>query len=275
VLFTENSPSFLPEEALSGREIIMTELNIPRTDLDNQEFLGLRQATDKIAALLSQRLKEQLTTLRPLFIPRKLLGTYIKSSAQQEIHGSDKAFAELQERFSSICESPFQLPKKLHPPLPAIANALECVPLQYELTIEGERTVTVTSPTRFLVAYQCECPLDRLRGMIRGKESRQDDEMRQALISHLALVLLLEHFPALKTLFEGLRYQVDTYLVPDLGNLPAIMITVPLSTFLPPDKFITEVTQLSGIPAFQEIIAKDAVSNMPDFLRQELQQLIG
>ncbi|WLE99124.1 MAG: hypothetical protein QTN59_09855 [Candidatus Electrothrix communis] len=253
----------------------MTELNIPRTDLNNQEFLGLRQATDKIASLLSQRLKGQLAALRPLFIPRKLLGTYIKSSAQQEIHGSDKAFAELQERFSSICGAPFQLSKKLHPPLAAISNALECKPLQYELNIEGERTVTITSPTRFLVAYQCECPLGRLRGMVQGRESRQEDEMRQALICHLALVLLLEHFPALKTLLEELRYQVDTYLIPDLGNLPAIMVTVPLATFLPPDRFITEVTQLSGIPAFQEIIAEDAVSNMPDLLRQELEKLIG
>ncbi|WP_339137053.1 MAG: hypothetical protein WGN25_03700 [Candidatus Electrothrix sp. GW3-4] len=253
----------------------MSELNIPRTDLNNKEFLELRQATDKIAGLLSQRLKGQLATLRPLFIPRKLLGTYIKSSSQQEINGSDKAFAELQERYSALCEAPFQLPKKLHPPLPAIANALECVPLQYELAIEGERAVTVTSPTRFLLAYQCECPLERLRGMVLGREARQEEEMRQALISHLALVLLLEHFPALKTLLEDLRYQVDTYLLPDLGKLPAVMITVPLTTFLPPDSFITEVTQLSGIPAFQEIIAADAVSNIPDLLQQELEELVG
>ncbi|MCI5121610.1 MAG: hypothetical protein D3908_10555, partial [Candidatus Electrothrix sp. AUS4] len=95
----------------------MTELNIPRTDLNNQEFLKLRQATDKITALLSQRLKGQLAALRPLFIPHKLLGTYVRSSSQQEIYGSDKAFAELQERYSSLSEVPFQLPKKLHPPL--------------------------------------------------------------------------------------------------------------------------------------------------------------
>jgi len=255
----------------------MTELNIPRTDLDSQEFLELRQATDKISSFLGQRLREHLSTLRPLFIPRKLLGTYIKSASQQETHGSDKAFTELQEGFSALCESPFQLPRKLQPPLPAISNVLECTPLQYELTLDGNDTkaITITSPTRFIVSYQSECPLDRLRGMLSGKEARQAEDMRQAIICHLSLVLLLEHFPNLKTLLEDLRYQVDIYKLPDLGNLPAVMISTPLSTFLPPDKFITEVTQLSGIPAFQEIVSRDAIDNMPDLLQQQLRNPAG
>ncbi len=249
----------------------MTDLNIPRTDLDNQEFLELRQATAKISAFLGQRLKDHLTTLRPLFIPRKLLGTYITSASQQEINGSDKAFAELQERFSAICETPFQLPKRLQAPLPAMSNVLECTPLQYNLTLEdnGEK-ISITSPTRFLVSYQSECSLELLRDMIQGKKARQADEMRQALICHLSLVLLLEHFPALSKLLEELRYQVEIYKLPDLGELPVLMITVPLATFLPPDTFITEVTQLSGIPAFQEIIARDGVTSMPDHLKEEL-----
>ncbi len=250
----------------------MTELNIPRTDLDSQEFLELRQATDKISSFLGQRLREHLTTLRPLFIPRKLLGTYVQSASQQEIHGSDKAFAELQERFNSVCGPPLELPKKLQPPLPSISNVLECTPLQYEIALDGDdsKTVTITSPTRFLVSYQSECPLERLRGMLSGKEARQAEDMRQTLLCHLSLVLLLEHFPMLKTLLEDLRYQVDIYELPDLANLPVLMITIPLDTFLPPDTFITQVTQLSGIPAFQEIIAKDAIDNMPDLLQQKL-----
>lgn len=255
----------------------MTELNTPRSDLDNQEFLELRQATEKIGALLGKRLQGHLTTLRPLFIPRKLLGTYIKSSSLEEIHGSDKAFAELQERFGALCENPFQLPRKLQTPLPAISNVLECTPLQYKVTISGDtdKKITITSPTRFIVSYQSECPLDRLRGMLSGKESRQNEDMRQALISHLSLGLFLEYFPALKALLEDLRYQVEVYHIPDLGNLPAVMLTAPLATFLPPDAFITEVTQLSGIPAFQEIIEREAVDNLPDPLRDEIRSLIG
>ena len=255
----------------------MHDLNIPRTDLDSQEFLELRQATDKISSFLGERLRIHLTTLRPLFIPRKLLGTYIKSASQQEVNGSDKAFAELQERYSAICETPFQLPKRLQPPLPSMSNVLECTPLQYQLAIDEDsaKSITITSPTRFLVSYQSECPIDRLQGMLSGKEAKQPDDMRQALICHLSLVLLLEYFPALKSLLEDLRYKVDIYKIPDLGDLPALMITAPLETFLPPDAFITQVTQLSGIPAFQEIIARDGVTNMPDQLKDALQASVG
>ncbi|HEB49323.1 MAG TPA: hypothetical protein ENI89_01825 [Desulfobulbus sp.] len=252
----------------------MTENAIPRKSLDSQEFLQLRQATEKIGRVLQQRLKEHLTILRPLFIPRKLLGTYIRSSSSEEVHGSDKAFAELQERYAVICEEPFALPKKLQPPLPPISNFLESTPFRYTLTLESDsdRQVVITSATRFILSFQGECPLARLKGMLNGSEARQADDMRQALINHLAMVLFLEHFPALVRLLNDLNYQVQTHRFDDLGGLEAVVLSVPLKTFLPPDDFIVEVTQLSGIPAFQELIEKDAVSSIPDPLQEALQE---
>ena len=253
----------------------MTESDIPRKNLDNKEFLQLRQSTDKIAAVLAQRLKDHLTTLRPLFIPRKLLGTYIKSSSTEEVSGSDRAFAKLQEQYGSICETPFNLPKKLQTPLPPISNFLESTPYQYTLALAGDnaKEVRITAPTRFILSFQSECPLNRLRGMVAGAEGRQPDDIRQSLISHLALVLFLEQFPALTTLLEDLRYRVEIEKFADLGGLPVVILTAPLETFLPPDDFIEEITQLSGIPAFQEIISVDAVQNIPDPLQEALQTL--
>jgi hypothetical protein len=252
----------------------MTESNIERKSLDNKEFLQLRQSTDKIAAALARRLKDHLATLRPLFIPRKLLGTYIKSSSTEEISGSDKAFAKLQEKYGLICEDPFKLPKKLQTPLPAISHFLESTPYQYNLALGGDSTkeVKITAPTRFILSFQSECPLNRLRAMLSSAEGRQPDDMRQALVSHLALVLFLEQFPQLVNLLKDLRYTIEIEKFADLGGLPAVILTAPLSTFLPPDDFITEITQLSGIPAFQEIISIDAVQNMPDPLRDALQE---
>ncbi len=251
----------------------MTANEIPRKSLDSQEFLQLRQATERIGRVLQQRLKEHLTILRPLFIPRKLLGTYIKSSSSEEIHGSDMAFAELQERYAAICEEPFALPKKLQPPLPSISNFLESTPFQYSLPLGGDsdRPVLITSATRFILSYQSECPLSRLKGMLDGSEARQPDDMRQSLINHLAMVLFLEHFPALTKLLQDLNYRVETCNFPDLGGLETVVLTAPLATFLPPDEFIVEVTQLSGIPAFQELIEKDAVQTIPDPLQEALQ----
>ena len=248
----------------------MSESSMTRKDLDNQEFLKLRQATAKIGSELENRLRRHLETLRPLFIPRKLLGTYLKSSVQQEIHGSEKAFAELQEMFATVCQNPFELPKKLQTPLAPISTALDFTPLEYTLDVKdapGGR-ITITSPTKYLLCYQSECSLKRLQNMLDGREARQTDEMRQALLSHMVLVISLETFPALKGLLEDLRYRVEIIRLKQFGNLPVVLLTAPLTTFLPNDQFIQEVTQLSGIPAFQEIIDFDEIESMADPLKE-------
>jgi len=246
----------------------MDKEEITRKDLDNQEFLKLRKATEKIGVVLEKRLKNHLTVLRPLFMPRKLFGTYIKSSAMQEVPGADKAFAGLQEQYGMICKNPFDLPKKLQPPLPPISNELQGSPLEY--TLDSGRGTKITSSTRWVLSYRGECPLSRLRAMVSGKETRQVDDIRQALIDHLSLVVFLKHFPALTQLFQDLRYGVDIKRMPDLGGLPVVVLEAPLDTFLPTDDFIEQVTQLSGVPAFQEIIDMGAVHNMSDPLKEVL-----
>jgi hypothetical protein len=255
----------------------MKEEKIPRKDLDSQEFLELRQATEKIANALDKRLNAHLTVLRTLFVPRKLFGTYITSSAMQEVPGADKAFAELQEQYAAVCAKPFDLPKKLRPPLPPISNQLEGTPFRYSLHFGDaqEKETNITSPTRWILSYRSECPLSRLNAMLSGKESRQADDMKQALIDHLAIVVFLKRFPALMQLFEDLRYEVETKKLPDLGGLPVVILKAPIETFLPPDDFIQEVTQLSGIPAFQEIVDLKAVESIPDPLKESLKDSLG
>lgn len=246
---------------------------ITRKDVDNQEFLKLRQATDKIAEVLEKRLKNHLTVLRPLFMPRKLFGTYIKSSAMQDVPGADKAFAELQEQFGAVCKDPFDLPKKLQPPLPPISNELQGVPFEY--TLDSGRGTKITSPTKWVLSYRGECPLSRLRSMVSGAETRQMEDMRQALIDHLAIVVFLRHFPALTQLFQDLRYDIKVEETSDLGGLPVVVLRAPLDTFLPTDEFIDQVTQLSGIRAFQEIVDPEAVRQMPDPLKEALVDTLG
>jgi hypothetical protein len=248
-----------------------------RKHLDNQEFLRLRQATEKMARMLSKRLRDHLEVVKPLFVPRGLLGNYIKSSTMEDVPGSDKAFAELQERFARVCEKPFGLPRKLQPPLPPIPHPLEMTPFQYPLNLLGaeDKPITVTSPTRWILSYRSDCPLNRLQAMVSGAEPRQPEEMRQSLINHLALVIYLKHFPPLSQLLEDLRYQVETRELPDLGGLPIVMLKAPVATFLPPDDFILQITQLSGIAAFQEIIDPAAVENIPDAFQEALKKLIA
>lgn len=251
----------------------MGSAEIIRKDLDNQQFMQLRQNTEKISEVLKKRLSQHLNVLRPIFIPRKLLGTYIESASTDEVHGSDKAFAELQEYFAAICEAPFGLPKKLRPPLPPISNQLDAVPYQYAL-YAGEpkqKATTVTAATRWILSYRSECPIGRLAAMVSGAENRQPEDIKKSLIAHLTLVIFLKHFPSLKQLLQDLRYEVEIQELKDLGGLPVAVLKAPIETFLPPDDFILQITQLSGIPAFQEIIDLDAVDNLPDPLKDALQ----
>jgi len=255
----------------------MSKENIIRKNLDNQQFIDLRKNTEKIAKILDKRLKGHLNILKPLFIPRKLLGTYIKSSSMEEISGSDKAFAELQEQYAAICEKPFGLPKKLKTPLPPISNKLEAIPFRYSLYIgdSPKKATNITAANRWILSYRSECSYNRLKAMVMGTEKRQPDDMKQSLIEHLTMVILLKHFKDLIQLFQDLRYEVAIQKLEELGGLPVVILKASIESFLPPDDFILQVTQLSGIPAFQEIIDRDAVEKIPDPLRESLQQAIS
>ncbi len=250
----------------------MNGVDVKRKDLDNQEFLKLRQATEKISNVLTKRLKTHLEILKPLFLPRKLLGTYIKSAFRDEVAGSDKSFATLQERYASICEKPFKLPRKLKAPLAPIANQLEVTPYQYPLNIEDAdtRVVQITSPTRWILSYRSDCPITRLKAMLAGSEPFQAEDVIRSFIDHLVLVIFLEKFPSLKQILEDLRYRVSVEELSELGGLQVVVARAPLETFLPPDDFILQITQLSGVPAFQEIVDMEALDSMPDPLKDSL-----
>jgi hypothetical protein len=254
----------------------MEQIEIVRKDLDNQEFLKLRQATEKICDELTKRIQGHLEILKALFLPRKLLGNYIKSAFSEEVAGSDKVFAMLQERYAAVAEEPFGLPRKLQLPLPPMSNQLDVTPFQYPLHCEGseEKAVTVTSPTSWILFYSSVCPVSRLKAMIVGAETPQPEDMRSSLLDHLVPVIFLERFPALKHLLEDLRYQIETKKLSDLGQLPVVIVKAPLKTFLPADDFILQVTRLSGVPAFQEIIDLHALANLPDPLKESLTELV-
>ncbi len=250
---------------------------IIRRSLDNEQFLKLRQATEKVSAALSKRLARHLEVLRPLFIPRRLLGSYVKSASMEEVGGAEKAFATLQERYAAVSGRPFGLSRKLQPPLLPISNPLEITPFQHVLDFPdlGERHIMIISPTQWVVSYGSECPLDRLRAMINEKETRQPEDMQQAIINHLIPGVFLNYFPGLARLLEDLRYQVEIKELTDLGGLPVLILKAPVETFLPPNDFILQITQLSGIAAFQEIVNPEAIDRIPDPLQRMLRDLLG
>jgi len=255
----------------------MNETPIPRKDLDNEQFIQLRKNTDKIAGLLHKRLKSHLNILKPLFNPVKLLGAYIKSANMDDVPGSDKAFAKLQEEYAAICETPFGLPRKLPSPLAAMTSQIDATPYKYSLYMADakDKATTIIAPTRWILSYQSNCPFDRIREMLSGTVSRQSEELKSSLIKHLTMVLLLQKFKELNDLFHDLRYDLEFKQIQELGGLRVVLLKAPIESFLPSDEFIQNVTQLSGIPAFQEIIDFEAPDNMPDALKESLKTAIG
>lgn len=245
-------------------------------EFDNQQFLEIRQATEKIAHVLDKRLKDHLTMLKSLFVPRRLLGSYVRSAAMEEVPGSDKVFADLQEQYAAICQKPFGLRNKLNTPLPQISDQLEGTPFAYALSLGDteEKPIVVSSPTKWVLSYRSECPLGRLRAASDGTESCPEDDIKQTILNHLIMVVFLKHCPGLVRLLQDLRYDVETKELNDLGALPVVVLSAPLQTFLPPKDFIIQVTQLSGVPAFQEIIDLDSVDSLPDPLKDMLKGAI-
>lgn len=254
----------------------MSREDIIRKDVDNEKFIQLRKNTEKIADILFKRLKGHLGILKPLFNPAKLLGAYLKSANMEDVPGSDKAFARLQEQYTAICEKPFGLPKKLQTPLPPISKQLTAMPFKYALFMEDNKNkaTSIIAATRWVLSFQSECPYSRLKAMVAGEETRQADDMKQALIEHLTMAALIEDSKELIQLLADLRYETQILKHQDLGGLPVVILKAPIQSFLPSDEFMLNVTQLSGIPAFQELVDMDALENMPDPLKKSLQQAI-
>lgn len=250
----------------------MDMMEVPRKDLDNTDFINFRQTTEKIAEFIKDRLENHLATINPLFTPQKLLGSYIKGAAKLDVPGSDKAFAKLQQRYAAICATPFELKKELSVPIEAISPRLICTPYQYELSLgeNGQKKTTVTSPTRYILSYESECTLNRLQAMVAGTETRRAVDMRHSLLNHLCMTIILEQLPGLKKLLGDLRYRAEAYPLKHLGGLSVVILSLPVQTFLPSDSFMIEITQLSGIPAFQEIIDFRSIETMDDPLKEAI-----
>jgi len=249
---------------------------VERQEIDNETFLQLRELTDNVVKFLDKRLIRHLDTVKPLFTVNKLFGTYIKSSVQDDVAGSDKAFAELQQLFSSVCEAPFGITKKLNPPLPSMNNKLSAHKYQYDLTIDSSKAKKViTSPVRWTISYSGDCSLQRINNMVNGEENINVEEIKQTILNHLILVVYLNNHNEFIQLFEDLSYKVDIVKLAYLGNLPVVTLRAPLKTVLPTNDFIEKVTQFSGIPAFQEIIKKDAIEAFSDPLKESFKKIIN
>lgn len=241
--------------------------------MDIQRLLDLRKITQAISRKFEADLKAHLATLAPLFSPLPLFGEYARGGAKSSGLQAEKAYRELRSRFQSIAEQrPFSLNTPLASQLDLFAATPVPSPLEYTYTArteQGEHSITVTSPLRWVLSYP-ETDPRRIRELLADDRNLVKEELAHALLQCLAMEILLEQRPGLVKLLRDLRYQVQSVELDGLGSLPTLTISSPIATQRPPDEIIIQNTQLTGIPSFEEVIEVEQIRRLEDPVRQEL-----
>ena len=241
-----------------------------------EQLAKLREQTEAVEGFLKNRLQGHLETLRPLFAPRRLLGKYV--DRKEDVSGSEKALAQLREKFAEVCGAPFSLTKELdEDTLARIDGRPELYPWEYTYEAKGEgepRALTITSPVRWVLTYGSSYTLSQLRQAVAGKPERRSNEMRQFLVNALVMQLFLARYPGIANLLSDLRYQVNVEKCPGLGALPFVTLRAWLPSFRPADNLVLMATRFSGVSNFVELIDVEAVNALEDPLKPRIEELL-
>lgn len=243
-----------------------------------EQLSELRGKTEAISQFLQKQLKAHLETLRPLLAARRVFGEYVRSGSRETLVGADKAIAQLEEKYKEVCAKPFALPPEFDKDsLASIEDRIELYPWEYSHEVTSGRetkTVTITSPVRWVFTYTSGYTLSELRQSVAGKGKRRADYIRQFLVNVLVMQLVLAKYRGVTELLTDLRYQIGTEKAPGLGELPLVTISCCLPSFRPSDDLILAATRLSGFPAFIELIDIDSVHALKDPLNLRIEEII-
>jgi len=241
-----------------------------------QRMLVLRRMTRAISDLLHAQLREYLSAFAPLLRPRSVLGDYVQGGTREGLKGSEKALQELQSTYRTVASSkPFNLPNELRLPLHIASSSLEITPAEYTYqakTAQQSKNIVVTSPLKWLLTYAGFSP-GQLKTLL-ADQNRTDEDTSQFILHYTALSVALSQQPAVRQVFESLRFPVSAGRSPEFGELPVTYVSSSVPTVRPPDEVIIESTELSGRDVFEEVVDVDAIRAMRDPDKDRLLDLI-
>ncbi len=255
----------------------MSDAQGGQRELSIDELAGVRERTEKVAALLRARLDRHLEALRPVLAPRRLLGRHVRGGVREDALNADRALTELRERYATVAGRPVNLPKELPDEPLGVEPIAELYPFAYEHRLEGgDRAITMTSPIRWLLGFRSGYTPADLRHSVRERASLRAADARQFIVNALVLQTMLERFPEIPALLADLRYEVRVEKIEGLGDLPCATVRITsLTSFRPSDSVIATATRFSGVPAFIELIDFDAARTMADPLREQIESGVG
>ncbi|MBW2281806.1 MAG: hypothetical protein JRG76_10240 [Deltaproteobacteria bacterium] len=243
--------------------------------LSIEQLSDLREKTEAVSELLRTQLAGHVETIRPILAPPRLLGKHVRSGHRSEAHGADAALRELKQAYAGFAPRPFGLQKELTEDPISVEGKLELYPWEYGHDLEDGKTITMTSPMRWVLAYRSGYTLAQLRKTLATKESRRTEDVRQFVASAIALKLLIEKHPEISDLFRDLRYEVSFATCDGLGDLPLTILSSSVGSVRPDDELIKTATRFSGVPAFIELIDQDAAQHLRDPLRERIASILG
>lgn len=240
----------------------------------------LRGKTEAISRQLQSQLEAHLETLRPLFAPRRLLGKHLGgSAARDEVAGADKAVQDLERQFKEVAGPPFVLRPELRKEwLTGVESDVELYPWEYDHEASSgdeTKTIAITSPVRWVMTYGSDYTFSQVRRVLKGQLEKRADDLARFLLSALVMRAMIEKFPALKRLLADLRFDVAVETPDGLGKLPVVVVSSNLGSFRPPDELILQASGFSGVAAFIELVDEDAVRNLRDPLREQLEEALS
>jgi hypothetical protein len=241
-----------------------------------QQLPELRRKTEAVATLLHEQLTRHLETLRPLFLPERVLGKYAGGK------GSDgpieRTFSELQQNYREFTKKPFDLPQTLDQQwLTLVGSRLVLYPWEYvheAKTDRENRPITMTAPLQWVLAYASNYSLSQMREALAGKETQRSENVRQFVVNSLVLQQVVNKNPGIVALMADLRYELKTTTAPDFKNLPLVTIRSVVPSFCPADDLILAAAAFSGISAFIELIDVDGMRGAKDAVTARIEELI-
>lgn len=239
-----------------------------------EQLLQLHALTKDVSQFCQKQLRGYLETMALLLRPRRFLGDAIEGSERESAGGSERSVAELRELYKRVAVRPFDLRPELSFPLESISTQIQLHEWEYAhetKTDRGWRTIKVTAPLTWVVSYSSPYPLSILRQVVAGQAERDPEAVRGFVLRACLMHLHFTKFPAIADLLAGLRYRVETRRSPELGDLPLLTVSAPLSTHRPPDNLVTMASGVAGGASFAEVLDVASVRGLRDPLRHEVE----
>jgi len=246
-------------------------------EIELPQMAPLREVSQKIAQALQQTLTSYIAPLSPLLAPQRILGECLEGFQRERVPGADKAYAQLEAQFVQLCRNTFKFPHKLRKPLPAIKTKLEVYPWEYLYQVgdSPDNTVTISSPVRWVLAYDYPYTLSNLIKARLAGEKPQMEETKQVIINSVTLAMAMERATGIKQILADLRFPVSVSTSVVAGDLPFVVVDAAVESYRPQDDLINTVIQLSGRPVFEELVDLDEINAIQDPLAERVRDLAG